>query len=115
MLAMGKSRSFEFDGGAASYLGTGILAFLLTVCTLGLGLPWAIVMRHRWRARHTRIDGRRLAFVGSGASLFGHYIKWWFFMIITVGIYGFWLIPRLTKWTVENTDFDLAGVAVQGT
>jgi hypothetical protein len=27
-----------------------------------------------------------------------------------VGIYGFWVMPRVTKWIVENTDFDDAGI-----
>jgi hypothetical protein len=29
-------------------------------------------------------------------------------MIVTVGIYGFWVAPRMQKWIVENTDFDPA-------
>ena len=105
---MGKSTSFRFDGGAGSYLGVGILAFLLTLFTLGIGVPWATVMFHSWRTRHTYINGKRLVFLGSGASLFGNYIKWWFFTIITLGIYSFWLVPRMTKWVVENTDFESA-------
>ncbi len=24
---------------------------------------------------------------------------------VTLGIYSFWVIPRLTKWVVESTDF----------
>ena len=34
------------------------------------------------------------------------WIKWLLLIIITLGIYSFWVIPRLTKWVVENTDFD---------
>ena len=63
---------YEFDGGAATYLGVGILAALVTVFTLGLGLPWAIVMRESWKAKHTLINGARVAFTGTGAGLFGH-------------------------------------------
>ena len=54
---MGKG-SFKFDGGAGTYIGTGILAFLVTALTLGIALPFAIVLRQRWRAKHTIIDGR---------------------------------------------------------
>lgn len=93
---------YEFDGGAATYLGVGVLAALVTVFTLGLGLPWAIVMRESWRARHTLINGQRVAFTGSGGGLFGHYVKWWALCFITLGIYGFWVAPRLTKWIVEH-------------
>ena len=103
---MGKSNAFAFDGGAATYFGTGILAFLVTVCTIGIALPFAIVLRHRWRAKHTYINGRRLMFVGSGTSLFLNWLKWWFLTVITVGIYSFWVVPRLTKWIVEIPDFD---------
>ena len=103
---MGKSKAFYFDGGAGTYLGTGILAFLVTVLTLGIALPFAIVLRQRWRAKHTYINGHRLMFVGSGMALFGNWIKWFLLIVITFGIYGFWVAPRLQKWIVENTDFD---------
>ena len=102
---MGKSQTFTFDGGALGYVGVKLLATLLTLVTLGLAAPWGVVMFQGWKAKHTYIHGRRLAFVGSGWSLWGHYIKWWFFIVITLGIYGFWVVPRMIKWTVENTDF----------
>jgi uncharacterized membrane protein YjgN (DUF898 family) len=97
--------AFYFDGGAASYVGTGILAFLITVVTFGIALPFAIVLRLRWRANHTYIEGRRLMFTGTGIGLFGNWIKWWFLSIITLGIYLFWVVPRLTKWQVEHQAF----------
>lgn len=103
---MGRSRSFTFDGGAGTYLGTGLLALLVTVLTLGICLPFAVVLRQRWRAKHTCIDGRRLAFVGGGFQLFGNWIRWLLLIIITLGIYSFWVAPRLQKWIVENTDFE---------
>lgn len=103
---MGRSATFKFDGGAGTYLGTGILAFLVTVLTLGIGLPFAIVLRQRWRAKHTLVSGRRLVFVGSGLQLFGLWLKWFFLIIVTLGIYAFWVAPRIQKWIVENTDFD---------
>lgn len=105
---MGKSKTFTFDGGAADYLGTAVLAFLITLFTLGFALPYAIVLRQRWRAKHTYINGRRLVFLGTGISLFGNWIKWFLLIIVTVGIYSFWVGPRVTQWVVENTDFDAA-------
>lgn len=101
-LAPAVPMQFQFDGGAGSYLMVGIGAFLVTVFTLGLAYPWAVSMRCRWQAEHTIVNGQRLKFTGSGASLFGHYIKWWFLTIITLGIYSFWLVPRMVKWTVER-------------
>ena len=93
---------YQFDGGAATYLGVGILSALITVFTLGIGVPWAIVLRESWKAKHTIINGSRVTFTGSGAGLFGHYIKWWLLCVIPLGIYGFWVAPRLTKWIVEH-------------
>jgi len=103
---MGRSRSFTFDGGAGTYIGTGLLAFLITVLTLGIAYPYALVLRQRWRAKHTFINGHRLVFLGTGIGLFGLWIKWLLLTIVTLGIYLLWVVPRIQKWVVENTDFD---------
>lgn len=98
--------AFHFDGGAGTYVGTAILATLITIVTLGIALPYAIVLRQRWICKHTYIEGRRLMFTGTGIGLFGNWVKWWILMIITIGIYSFWVVPRLTKWKVEHQAFD---------
>lgn len=103
---MAKSRNFTFDGGAATYFGTSLLAFLITFCTLGIAYPYALCLRYRWRYKHTYIDGRRLEFLGRGRHLFGLWIKWFVFLIITLGIYSFWLGPSLNRWITEHTDFE---------
>lgn len=97
---------FTFDGGAATYVGTGVLAFLITVCTLGFGYPFALVLRERWRAKHSYIDGRRLVFTGSVWGLFGNWVKWLLLCIVTLGIYSFWVGPRIARWKWEHTDFE---------
>lgn len=84
------------------------MSFLLTVCTLGLAVPWAICIQYRWKSQHTIIMGRRVVFTGSGMGLFGSYIKWWFFLVITLGIYSFWFFPRLTRWIVEHQELGSA-------
>jgi uncharacterized membrane protein YjgN (DUF898 family) len=99
-------RAFYFDGGAASYLGTALLALLITFVTLGFGTPWAICLRYSWRTKHTYVNGHRLRFTGSGGGLFGNWVKWFLLMLITLGIYSFWVVPRLTKWIVEHQEFD---------
>ncbi len=99
-------RPFAFDGGAGTYLGTAIAGFFVTVFTLGICYPWAVVMRYRWRTKHTYINGHRLRFTGSAIGLFGNWIKWWLLCIITIGVYIFWVVPRLTKWIVEHQEFD---------
>lgn len=103
---MTKSKSFTFDGGMLTHVGTALLGALITIGTLGICYPFAVVLRLRWRNKHTYINGRRLIFLGSAWGLFGNWLKWWFFTVITLGIYGLWVIPRMTKWIVENTDFE---------
>lgn len=102
---MAKSQSFTFDGGAGTYLGTSLLAVLVTVFTLGLAYPYALVLVQRWKAKHTYVEGRQLKFTGTGMGLFGNWVKWFLLCLITLGIYGFWVQPRLTQWVVEHTDF----------
>jgi uncharacterized membrane protein YjgN (DUF898 family) len=104
--ALSKSGRFRFDGGAATYVGTGILGLLITVCTLGFFYPFALVLRERWRAKHALIDGYRLVFTGSATGLFLNWIKWWALSLITCGIYLFWVGPRIARWKWEHTDFD---------
>ena len=102
---MSKSKNFVFDGGAATYFVTGILSWLTTVFTLGLGYPWSLCLSPKWRAKHTYIQGRQLVFTGGCFSLIELWIKWMILLIITFGIYSFWLITNLNKWIVEHTDF----------
>ena len=104
--AWGRSTILRFDGGAATYFGTAILATLVTVCTLGICFPFALVLFQRWRAKHTLILGHRLIFTGMATHLFGLWLKWLFLIIITLGIYSFWVTPRIFKWVAEHTDID---------
>jgi uncharacterized membrane protein YjgN (DUF898 family) len=103
---MARSGRFTFDGGAATYVGTGILAMLITVCTFGICYPFALVLRERWRAKHSSIDGFPLVFTGSATALFGLWIKWFLLIVVTFGIYLFWVGPRIASWKWEHTDFD---------
>jgi uncharacterized membrane protein YjgN (DUF898 family) len=96
---------FTFDGGAGTYVGTVLLGHLITIFTLGICYPFALVLMQRWRCKHTYIDRQQLVFTGSALGLFGHWIKWFLLSVITLGIYLFWVTPRLQKWVTENTDF----------
>ncbi|MFZ2509868.1 MAG: DUF898 family protein [Gordonia sp. (in: high G+C Gram-positive bacteria)] len=98
-------RRFRFDGGAGTYVGTAILAFLVTVFTLGICYPFGLVLMERWRAKHSYIDGQQLVFTGTAWGLFGKWIKWLFLMVITLGIYSFWVVPRIQQWKWEHTAF----------
>lgn len=96
---------FRFDGGAATYVGTALLGVLVTVCTLGFCYPFALVLKERWRAKHSFIDGRQLVFTGSAWGLFGNWVKWLLLTFVTLGVYLFWVGPRITRWKWEHTDF----------
>ena len=96
----------KFKGSLLGLIGVNILSWLITFFTLGLATPWAMCIKYKWEAKHTVIEGRRLKFIGSGSSLFLHYIKWWILTIITLGIYGFWLYIKLLQWKTENTVFE---------
>jgi uncharacterized membrane protein YjgN (DUF898 family) len=102
---MAKSNEFKFVGGAANYLGTAILAFCITVFTIGIMYPFALVLMERWKAKHATIDGRRVVFTGTGLGLFGLWIKWLVLSIITLGIYTLWVGPQIQKWKWENLSF----------
>lgn len=102
---MARETRFTFDGGAGTYIGTLILGFLITTITLGICYPFALVLKERWRAKHTFIDGQQLVFTGSAVGLFGHWIKWFLLSVITLGIYLFWVGPRLQHWVTVNTEF----------
>jgi uncharacterized membrane protein YjgN (DUF898 family) len=108
---VGNTRRFTFDGGAATYIGTALLGFLITVCTLGFCYPFALVLRERWRAKHSYIDGHQLLFTGSAWVLFGLWIKWFLLILVTLGVYALWVGPRIARWKWENTTFSGAVVA----
>lgn len=102
---MSGSSNFKFVGGAGNYIGTILLGALITVFTLGICYPFALVLVERWKAKHASIDGRLLVFTGTGWGLFGLWIKWFLLCIITLGIYSLWVGPQLQKWKWENLQF----------
>ena len=93
----------KFDGGLLGLIGTYLLVFVLTFFTLGIGLPWGIVIFERWIANHTTIDGKRLEFDGTGLSLLGNGLLWLLLSIITLGIYGLWVPIKYKQWAVSHT------------
>lgn len=94
-----------FDGGLFELVIYRIIGFFLTTFTLGLAFPWAMCLVYGWEINHTVIDGKRLRFDGTGAELFGNWIKWLLLTFITLGIYGFWVGISIKKWQVKHTYF----------
>lgn len=98
-------RNSFFDGGLLSLIGWSILSGLMITFSLGLLFPWALCLVYGWKINHTVVNGHRMKFNGTGAGLFGNWIKWLVLMIITLGIYGFWVSIKLEDWKVKNTTF----------
>lgn len=101
-----KNNNFKFHGGAGSYVGTAILAGILTIFTLGIAYPWALVMMEKWRVENVSLNGQRLKFTGTGLGLFGIWIKILILSFITLGIYLLWAVPVLQKWIWSNTTLE---------
>ncbi len=93
----------KFSGGLLGMIGIGILQYLIIVFTLGFGLPWAVCLKENWYVKHTKIDGHQLTFDGTGAQLFGNYVKWLLLTFITLGIYSFWLSIKMKQWVTKHT------------
>lgn len=93
----------KFTGTLLGSIGITIAVFAIVFFTFGLGTPWALVIKERWIADNTYIEGHHLYFTGTGAGLFGNWIKWFLLTIITLGIYSFWLGIKVKQWQVSNT------------
>ena len=94
-----------FDGGLLQLIGWRLLGIIITTCTFGICLPWAVCMVYNWEVKHTVINGKRLYFDGSAMQLFGNWIKWFLLCIITFGIYSLWVGIAIKKWKVKHTHF----------
>lgn len=96
---------FEFDASTAACVRTTAAAALVTVASLGLAFPFALVFHRRWRADHSIINGRRLEFTGSARELFAVWWPAYILIVLTLGLYGFVVYPRILRWTWEHTTF----------
>lgn len=123
----------KFTGGMFGFMGIYIVAMLLTVCTLGIGAPWAACMLSKWITANTIIDGKRLQFDGKGGGCLGlillcslpllaigalvYYTMNYvqdpsMAVLLTVvsgvmsSLYVFWFAIRMQKWTVKHTHFE---------
>lgn len=88
--------SYEFRGGPA--MEVTVRAILTSVLTLGLGVPWAQVMRYRWIAENTYVNGEPLRFTGTGGQLFRRYVLWGMLCLASFGLYAFLIPSRMRKW-----------------
>lgn len=96
----------KFTGSLLGLIIINIICVLISILTLGLGIPWAVCLKESWYAERTVIDGKELYFDGNGFQLFGNYIKWFLLTIITLGIYSFWLVIKMKQWVIKHTHFE---------
>lgn len=94
-----------WDGRLLHLIGWRLLATLITVLTLGIGLPWALCLLYKYEVQHTVINNRRLDFDGTGWSLFKQWIIMLLLIIVTLGIYIFWAEIRIKRWETAHTFF----------
>lgn len=92
--------SYEFRGGPG--VDVMVSAIVMSVFTLGLGVPWAQVMRYRWIAQNTYVNGQPLRFTGTGGQLFRRYTLWWMLCFPTFGLYALCIPSRVRKWAVSH-------------
>lgn len=96
----------EFRGGFLDYIIRVIVGTFMSIITIGILVPWAVVLIKKWEIDNTYIEGKKLIFDGTAMQLFGNYIKWWLLCIITFGIYNLWMPIKIRKWVIKHTHFD---------
>ncbi len=104
--AVRRSARFTFDGDVAGCLRTHVVAALVTVLSLGFLFPWGLVTVQQWKAHHLSVGGRRLVFRGDSRDLLGRWVAWWLLTLGTLGIYGFWVYGKVSRWVWANTDYE---------
>lgn len=92
----------NWTGSVLGLLGVSLIMGLLSVFTLGIGVPWAITHYIRYITEHMTIHGRVFYFDGTGGQLFGNWIKWCLLSIITLGIYSFWVPNNIWRWIAKH-------------
>ena len=95
----------RFDGTVLDTLLVSIATSLIVTFTFGIATPWALCIMWNFIVSHVIVDGKRLYFDGNGAQLFGNWIKWFILTIVTLGIYSFWVVPKLCDWVAKHTHF----------
>lgn len=70
LAARENSRPFVFSGSGKGYFPVWIVNVLLTIVTLGLFLPWALVRARRYFYENTSLAGERFSFHATGGSIF---------------------------------------------
>lgn len=100
---------FEFKGKGGGLFWLFIWTNFLTLITLGIFGPWALVAQLKWITANIFIDGKRLCFKGTGGGYIANWLLIMLVSIITIGIYIPWGIVRIYRWILSNTYFADSG------
>lgn len=92
-----------FTGNTFAYIGISLLTFIVSVITLGFGLPFMVCYKESWMAKHTHLGEQTLYFNGRGMDLFGKWLLWLLLSVVTIGIFSLFIPVRLKKWKVAHT------------
>ncbi len=89
-----RNNRFSFTGEGGQYFGILIGNLLLSLVTLGIYIPWAIVSEVKYNLSHTNFPGKPFSYTGSGKDLFlgflyfiGAMILLGFLMYIHIALY----------------------------
>lgn len=85
----GSMRSSYFDGTLLGFIGNRLLAWLLTIITLGIAAPWAVCMRKQWELEHTVVNNHRMKFTGNAAEAIGTWILYLICSYLALGAAAF--------------------------
>lgn len=84
-----------------------LLVIFVSLITLGIASSWMEVWLLKWVASKTSIDGKVLAYQGTGGEWFVKKLVWHILFVITIGIYGFWLPSKFIKYHISKLHFEI--------
>ena len=70
--------SFVFTGKGGEYFLICLVNFLLTIITLGIYGPWALIKCRRYIYQHVTLKGQPFSYKGTGGAIFVSMLLWWF-------------------------------------
>lgn len=79
------------------------------------GLAWNLVIRYRWEAKNTIINGFPVYCTAKVWPFALTISKWFFLSIITLTIYAWWLPITARKWKCDHMIVDFGGQVVEVT
>ncbi|HPR18191.1 MAG TPA: DUF898 family protein [Candidatus Cloacimonadota bacterium] len=96
---------FQFHGRGGELFSIFIVNLLLTIITLGIYCPWAIVKIVKYFSQKTTLDGVSFDFEGQGGKLFCIYLVNYLLTAITAGLYSPVATLRINAYFTENLSY----------